>query len=108
MSAYAVGLLQDVRLEQDIVNYLKRIDATIAPYGGRFLLHGQKPEVLEGVLQHDVVLIEFSDLERARTLYASPAYQEILPLRTRNASSIVFLVDGLPAGHLATDILQPA
>lgn len=106
MSAYAVGLLKDVVFGPDIVGYLERIDETMKPYCGRFLLHGQQPEVLEGSLPVDVVVIEFPDIEHARRWYASPAYQQILPLRTRNAASVVFLVDGLPEGHLATDILR--
>ncbi|WP_288381911.1 DUF1330 domain-containing protein [uncultured Massilia sp.] len=105
MTAYAVGLLKDINMGPDIVQYLKRIDATLAPYRGRFLLHGEKPEVLEGSLEQDVVVIEFPDLDHARAWYRSPAYHDILPLRTRNATSTVFLVDGLPADHLATDIL---
>ncbi len=106
MSAYALGLLKDVKFGPDIVGYLERIDATLTPYRGRFLLHGQQPEVLEGSLPVDVVAIEFPDIDHARRWYASPAYQAILPLRTKNASSVVFLVDGLPEGHLATDILR--
>lgn len=106
MGAYAVGLLKDVSSGPDIVRYVERIDQTMKPYGGRFLLHGEKPEVMEGSLQQDVVVIEFPDIERARAWYRSPAYQEILPLRARNSSSVIFLVDGLPAGHLATDILK--
>ena len=106
MSAYAVGLLKDVVLNSDIVTYLERIDETMKPYRGRFLLHGERPEVMEGSLQQDVVVIEFPDIEQARQWYKSPAYQEILPLRARNSSSIVFLVDGLPPGHAATDVLK--
>lgn len=106
MSAYAVGLLKDVRFGPDIVKYLERIDETMKPYRGRFLVHGQGPEVLEGSLQQDLVMIEFPDIEHARDWYQSPAYQEILPLRTGNASSVIFLLDGLPEGHLATDILR--
>lgn len=106
MSAYALGLLKDVKFGADIVAYLERIDDTMKPYRGRFLLHGQQPEVLEGSLPVDVVVIEFPDIEHARQWYASPAYQAILPLRVRNSSSVVFLADGLAEGHLATDILR--
>lgn len=106
MSAYAVGLLKDVKLGPDIVKYLEGIDETMKPFGGRFLIHGETPEVLEGSLQQDLVVIEFPDSGQARQWYASPAYREILPLRERNASSIVFLVDSLPPGHRATDILR--
>jgi uncharacterized protein (DUF1330 family) len=106
MSAYAVGLLKEITFGPDIVSYLERIDETMQPYGGRYLLHGEKPEVMEGSLQLDVVVIEFPNIERARSWYRSPAYQDILPLRARNSSSVIFLVDGLPAGHVATDVLK--
>ena len=45
--AYGVALLQDVRMGPPIVEYLERIDATLAPYGGRFIVHGATPAVLE-------------------------------------------------------------
>jgi len=106
MTAYAVGLLKDISFGPDIIQYLERIDATLAPYRGRFLLHGEQPEVVEGSLQHDVVVIAFPDIDHARQWYGSPAYQDILPLRTRNALSTVFLVGGLPEGHLATNIVK--
>ena len=41
--AYGVALLQDVRMGPPIVEYLERIDATLAPYGGRFIVHGATP-----------------------------------------------------------------
>ena len=40
MAAYAVGILNDVRMGPDIVEYLERIDATLAPYDGHFIIHG--------------------------------------------------------------------
>jgi uncharacterized protein (DUF1330 family) len=105
MPAYAVGHLHDVNVGPDIAEYLRRIDATLEPFGGRFLLHGEPVEVLEGSWSGDLVVIEFPDRENARAWYASPAYQQILPLRTRNARSVVFLTEGVSADHRATDLL---
>ncbi len=105
MPAYAVGHLHDVNVGPDIVEYLRRIDATLEPFGGRFLLHGKPVEVLEGSWSGDLVVIEFPDGESARAWYASPAYRQILPLRTGNASSVVFLTDGVSTDHKAADIL---
>ena len=42
-----------------------------------------------------MVVIEFPDAQAARDWYASPAYQEILPLRTRNCETGMILVEGL-------------
>ena len=105
MPAYAIAHLQDLRFGPDIVAYLQAIDATLAPYDGHFLIHGSSAEVLEGPFSGDVV-IAFPDRAQASAWYASPAYQAILPLRTRNARGWVVLVDGTGQGHRATDLLR--
>lgn len=107
MPAYAIGHLTDVRFGPDIVRYLEGMDATLAPFGGRFVSHGERPEVKEGHWGGDLIMIAFPDLHAARAWYDSPAYQAILPYRTRSADGSVFLIDGTPAGHRATDILAP-
>lgn len=105
MSAYAVAYLEQVNMGPAIVEYLQRIDATIGPFGGRFLVHGGPYQVLEGAPQGDIVVLEFPDMARAQRWYASPGYRAILPLRTANSRSTVVLVPGVPADHKATDIL---
>lgn len=105
MPAYAVGYLRDVSMGPEIVEYLQRIDATLDPFEGRFLVHGVKPEVLEGTFLGDLIIIEFPNRERAHEWYDSVAYQEILPLRTNNSEGDVIIVDGVSEKHRATDIL---
>ena len=104
--AYGVALIRDLRMGPAIVEYLERIDATLAPYGGRFIVHGARASMLEGDDPGTMVVIEFPDRPRAEDWYASDAYQDILPLRTENSSSTVFIVDGVGAGHRATDVLR--
>ena len=106
MTAYAVAYLCSVTLGPDITGYLERIDATLAPFHGRFLVHGANAEVLEGSWPGDLIIVEFPDREQASAWYTSPAYQQILPLRTENSDSTVILVDGVPPDHRATDILS--
>jgi uncharacterized protein (DUF1330 family) len=105
MAAYAIGHLHDVKVGPEIVEYLRRIDATLAPFGGRFAIHGGSPVRLEGDWRGDLIVIEFPDLGAARGWYDSPAYQAILPLRTRNARGEVILIEGVGEGHHATDVL---
>ena len=50
-------------------------------------------------------MIEFPDLGQAAAWYRSPAYREIAPLRTDNSDSDIILIDGVNAGHRATDVL---
>jgi len=107
MKAYGVAILKSVNLGPDIVAYLQGIDATLAPFGGRFLIHGDKPERLEGDWAGDLIVIEFPDRASAGAWYASPAYRAILPLRTGNSIGDVILIDGVPVEHRATDVLAP-
>ncbi|WP_322011976.1 DUF1330 domain-containing protein [Paraburkholderia sp. J12] len=108
MTAYAIAHLRDVEMCPAIVEYLEKIDATLAPYGGRFLVHGGPVEHIEGAFRGDLIVIEFDDRERAREWYRSPAYQAILPLRTEHATGEAFLIDQVPQPHRATDVLMHA
>jgi uncharacterized protein (DUF1330 family) len=71
------------------------------------VIHGGTPEVLEGNWTGDLIAIEFPDLDRARAWYASDAYQRIVPLRAEHSEGEILLIDGVTAGHRATDILAP-
>ncbi|WP_414472463.1 DUF1330 domain-containing protein [Microvirga sp. M2] len=105
MPAYAVARLHDVAMGPEIVAYLQKIDATLAPFDGRFIIHGGPVDSLEGAWSGDLIVIEFPDRARARDWYASSAYRAILPLRTRHSEGDVILIDGVPDDHRATDIL---
>ena len=107
MTAYAIAHLRSVRPGPDIVRYLERIDATLEPFGGRFVVHGSAIDVREGEWPGDVIVIEFPDRVSATGWYQSAEYQEILPLRTRNAEGSAILVDGVTPDHRATDVLDP-
>lgn len=106
MPSYAIGHLRNVVMGPPIVEYLRRIDATLEPFGGRFVIHGAAPEVLEGSWTGDLVVIEFPDLERARAWYRSDAYRQIIPLRAEHSEGEIILVDGVLEPHRATDILS--
>lgn len=107
MTCYAIGHLRHVEMGTAIVSYLESIDATLAPFDGRFIVHGGQKHMLEGAFMGDLIVIAFPDLARARSWYASSDYQEILLLRTKNADGAVFLIEGVHEDHHATDILSP-
>ncbi len=48
MTSYAVGILTGVSVGPAIVEYLERIDATLADHSGRFVVHGAGNHVKEG------------------------------------------------------------
>jgi uncharacterized protein (DUF1330 family) len=105
MTAYAIGHLSEVRMGPAIVEYLRRIDATLEPFEGRFIIHGGPKTVLEGDWRGDLIVIAFPSVESAHGWYRSPAYQEILRLRTDNAQGDVLIMEGVDADHEATDVL---
>jgi uncharacterized protein (DUF1330 family) len=105
MPAYAVAHMLEVSMGPPIVEYLRRIDATLEPFGGRFIVHGGDFQVMEGNWPGFLIVIEFADRARADGWYASPAYQEILALRADHSRSDLILIDGVGPDHRATDVL---
>ncbi|MCO6383778.1 DUF1330 domain-containing protein [Oceanicola sp. 502str15] len=106
MTCYAIGHLRNVEMGAEIFAYLEAIDCTLAPFEGRFIIHGGQKHVLEGEFAADLIVIAFPDLARAQAWYASSAYRNIKPLRTRNAVGDVFLIEGVDTDHKATDVLS--
>ena len=106
MPAYAIANLSNVDVNAEIARYIATIDETLAPFEGRFLVHGKKPEVIEGEWADWTVIIAFPDLERAHAWYRSPAYQEILPLRTENSDGATIIVEGVDEDYRAASFLN--
>ena len=96
-------LINHLRIPGDIPNnegltYLEHVEATVAPYGGKWLAQGSPDATLEGTWPGSVVLMEFPDRAAVSAWYNSPEYAAIRPLRTRNAISDLILIDHLPEG----------
>jgi uncharacterized protein (DUF1330 family) len=106
MTAYAMAQLRSVDLNAEIAEYLARIDDTLAPYEGRFLVHGRTPEVVDGSFEGIIVVIEFPSVDRARAWYESDAYQAIVGLRTRNSDGGAFIVEGVAPDYRAASFLE--
>ncbi len=105
MPAYAIAHLRSVDFNDEITEYIARIDSTLAPFSGRFLIHGKQPDVIEGPFPGMVVIVEFPDLEAAHAWYESEAYQAILALRTENSDGSTILVEGVPDGYRAASLV---
>ena len=99
MKAYALAHLRTPQLHPEVLEYMERIQATLDPFSGRFLVHGGALEVKEGTWPGALVLLEFPSMAQARAWYASPAYREILPLRTRHIEGDTLLVEGVEPDH---------
>ncbi|MFC8920887.1 DUF1330 domain-containing protein [Streptomyces sp. NPDC057116] len=101
MPAYALGNLKPPAvLDDEVFTYMERIQATLDPFGGRFLVHGAPArEVREGEWSTALVVIGFPSMDHARDWYDSEAYQELIPLRTRHMAGDVLLIDGVAPGY---------
>lgn len=100
MTAYALAHLRPrPPLHEDVFVYMERIQATMDQFGGRFLVHGETPDVREGEWEGALVLLEFPDMGSARAWYDSPAYREIKHLRTDHIPGMAMLVDSCGPGH---------
>ena len=94
MPAYFVAEL-DVTNPTGMDPYRAAVPATIAQYGGRYLIRGGAAELIEGGPQPKrVVILEFADTAAVKRWYDSPEYQKILPLRLANSTGRAFIIEG--------------
>ena len=95
MAAYAVvnvRVTDPVRYEE----YRSKVPATIASYGGRYLVRGGALEVLEGEWYPErLVVLEFESIGRLREWYDSPEYAPLKQLRQEAAATQLVFVEGL-------------
>ncbi|MEV4743264.1 DUF1330 domain-containing protein [Streptomyces sp. NPDC049555] len=103
MTAYAIAHLQAAAPHPEIAEYIERITSTFAPFGGRFLVHAAQHEVMEGSWPGHVVVIGFPGIAEARAWWDSPAYREIVPLRSRHVEGDIILVDGVSDAYDPAD-----
>jgi uncharacterized protein (DUF1330 family) len=95
MSAY---LIADVEVTDAAAyeEYRQRVPATIAAYGGRYLVRGGALTVLEGTWSPKrCVVLEFPSAEKLRAWYASPQYTPLIAIRQRATKSRLVMVEGL-------------
>ena len=78
--------------------YRKLVPATLAKYGGRFIVRGGAHQTLEGGWKPNrLVVLEFPSLEQARRWYDSEQYREPKAMRLRAGRTNLVIVDGIPA-----------
>jgi uncharacterized protein (DUF1330 family) len=95
MSAYVVVQIT-VRDPARYEEYKVMAPASIAQYGGRYLVRGGKTETLEGTwLPTRFVILEFPSAERARAWWNSTEYATAKPIRQASADTEMLLVEGL-------------
>lgn len=95
MAAYLIARV-NVHDPEGYEAYKTKASAAIAAHGGRYLVRGGALEVLEGQDSGwRLVIVEFEDMETARSFYNSDAYQEAVRLRAPVSEGTFLLVEGL-------------
>jgi uncharacterized protein (DUF1330 family) len=95
MAAYIIVDV-DVKDAKAYEAYKQPAAASIAQYGGKYLVRGGKHEVLEGSWHPTrLVVLEFPSVEAAKRWYESEEYRKVMPIRHRHAVGHMVLVDGV-------------
>jgi uncharacterized protein (DUF1330 family) len=100
MAAYVLSEVE-VLDEELAGRYRALAEASIAQYGGHYLVRGAAPEVVEGDWPpaQRMVIVEFPTMERARRWYTSPAYAKALAVRGQALTRrLLFVEGGGPSG----------
>ena len=87
---------QNLHDPERIETYRKQVAATLAPFGGEFVVRGGATSVVEGTWPFErTVIIEFPSREMAEAWYRSAAYQKLLPLRLESTNGNLVIVDAV-------------
>lgn len=94
MSAYVIvemTVTDTVRIEE----YRKLAGASVAQYGGRFVVRGGRSETLDGDWKPQrLVVLEFPGLAEAKRWHASSEYRAACKIRDQAASTRMVAVEG--------------
>ena len=95
MSAYLIARvrIQDLEIYKD---YALLSKPSIEAFDGRFLARGGDVEILEGESDFDrMVVVEFKDMDTARSWYNSDLYKKARDVRNPISQAVFTLVDGI-------------
>jgi uncharacterized protein (DUF1330 family) len=94
MAAYCIFQLE-ITDPEEFKAYQAVVPATIARYGGEYLVRGGAWQVLEGTWpERRVVVLKFPSVEQARRWYDSQDYREPKAMRLRSSRADAILVEG--------------
>lgn len=78
-------------------DYAAHAQATVEPFGGRYLVRGGRVVGIEGEPPKPRIVISvFDSFEQAEAWRHSPEYVKIAAVRHREANSRQYIVEGLP------------
>jgi ubiquinone/menaquinone biosynthesis C-methylase UbiE/uncharacterized protein (DUF1330 family) len=109
MSHYCFFDVREITDHAKVEQYLAGVFATVAQYGGRYLVLGGKSDVVEGDWQPAYpVIVEFADREQARRWYSSPEYEPLKVLRVAGTRCNAVFIEGVTPQSLGITATQGA
>lgn len=94
MPGYVIAEIQiddPVKYEE----YKKLVPASIAAYGGKFIVRGGEATLMEGEpAPARIVILEFPSADAAKTWWASAEYEEAKALRQSASTGRLVVVEG--------------
>jgi len=94
MPAYMIVEI-DVKDSVGYEEYKKLTPATLALFGGRFVVRGGKAELIEGKPEPKrIVILEFENTEKAKAWWNSPEYNVAKKIRLATSETRMILVEG--------------
>ena len=95
MAAYVIAQIE-ITDPDTFQQYRNEVPATLAAYGGKFLVRGGRSETLEGTWEPKrLVVLEFPDSSSAKAWWSSQAYEGPKALRQRAAHTELIVIDGI-------------
>ena len=95
MAAYVIAII-DVTDPDGYKEYARQVPATIAKYGGRYLMRGGAMELREGEWPGArTVIVEFPSLDKAREWYESPEYRPVRKIRQATSRGRIAFFEGV-------------
>jgi len=95
MAAYVIADIE-VLDSAGYEEYKELVPATIAAYGGRYLVRGGATEILEGGWSpRRCAILEFPDMNQAKAWWSSPEYVRLRAIRERTTRSQLVVIQGI-------------
>jgi uncharacterized protein (DUF1330 family) len=94
MSAYMI-IEVEVLDQETYGEYMERIPATVAQYGGRYVIRSSQVAPLTGDWRPErLIVVEFPSMEQMMRWNATPEYQALAPLRVQSTRTRAIAVEG--------------
>jgi uncharacterized protein (DUF1330 family) len=95
MAGYVIGNI-NVTDPDAFEEYRGMVPATIAAYGGKYLVRGGVADVVEGDWSPNrLVVLEFESLQKAKEWYNSPEYTPAKAIRLKASTGDLVFVEGV-------------